>query len=64
MNNIKAQNNWNDEQLDRELENRKTILGWMRKKNIRDYREVGRIVAEYKKHPEALLKRAEGGMSE
>jgi len=62
LNNIKAQNDWNDEQLDRELENRKTILEWMRKKNIRDYIEVGKIVSEYQKHPETLLKRAEEEM--
>jgi flagellar protein FlaI len=64
LNGIKAQNNWNDKQLDKELENRKTILEWMRKKNIRDYREVGKIVSEYQKHPEALLKRAEREMNE
>ena len=64
LNNIKAQNDWNDKQLDRELENRKTILEWMRKKNIRDYIEVGKIVSEYKKHPEALLKKAEREMNE
>jgi len=64
LNNIKAQNDWNDKQLDRELENRKTILEWMRKKNIRDYIKVGKIVSEYKKHPEALLKKAEREMNE
>jgi len=58
LNSIKAQNNWDDKTLDRELNNRKTILEWMRKKNIRDYIEVGKIVSEYQKHPEALLKRA------
>jgi len=64
LNGIKAQNDWNDEQLDRELKNRKTILEWMRKKNIRDYIEVGKIVSEYQKHPEALLKKAEREMNE
>jgi len=63
LNNIKAQNNWNDKQLNRELDNRKTILEWMRKKNIRDYIKVGKIVSEYKKHPEVLLKKAEGEMN-
>jgi len=64
LNNIKAQNNWNDKQLDRELNKRKTMLEWMKKKNIRDYREVGKIVSEYQKHPETLLKRAEREMNE
>jgi len=64
LNSIKAQNDWTDQQLDRELENRKTVLKWMRKKNIRDYMEVGKIVTEFKKHPEALLKKAEREMNE
>jgi hypothetical protein len=30
----------------------------MLKKNIRDYKDVGRIVADYSKYPEVLLKKA------
>jgi len=58
LNSIRIQNDWTEEQMSKELENRKTILNWMLKKNIRDYRDVGRIVADYAKYPEDLLKKA------
>ena len=44
------------------IENRKTILEWMRKKEIRDYIDVGRIVSDYAKYPEKLLKKAKEEM--
>ena len=58
MNNIKLQNDWSDEQMIKELDNRKLILKWMSKRNIRDYKDVGRIVSDYSKYPEKLLKKA------
>ena len=58
LNNIRVQNDWSEEQISKELENRKTILTWMLKKNIRDFKDVGRIVADYAKYPEALVKKA------
>jgi len=58
LNDIKIQNDWSDEKLCKELENRKKILHWMQKKNINEYREVGRIVNYYTKYPEELLKKA------
>lgn len=57
LNTIRVQNDWSEEQLQQELENRKTILQWMVQTNIRDYKEVGRIVAEYEKHPQELLEK-------
>jgi flagellar protein FlaI len=57
INNIKSQNDWTEEQLQEELENRKLVLKWMSQKNIRDYKEVGKIVYKYQKNPENLLKR-------
>jgi len=62
VNNIKLENNWNEKQLKDELENRKTILKWMVETNIREYKEVGRLVSEYRKHPKALLEMARGEM--
>ncbi len=56
---IRQQNDWTEEQLEEEIERRKTILKWMVEKNKRDYREVGRIVAEYEIHPDAVLKQAQ-----
>ncbi len=58
LNTIRIQNDWTEEQLQQELENRKTVLRWMIETNRRDYREVGRIVAEYEKHPERVLEKA------
>ena len=62
MSNIRLQNDWSETRLNQELDNRVMILEWMRKKNIRDYMEVGKIVSEYRKYPETLLKRVKGEM--
>ncbi len=59
LNNIRLQNDWSEERLQQELENRKTVLEWMIKENIRDYKDVGRIVADYSKYPEKVLEIAE-----
>lgn len=56
LNNIKLQYDWTEDQLLNEIENRKSILKWMVKKKIRDYREVGKIVSDYSKEPKKLLK--------
>lgn len=57
LNNIRLQNDWSEGRLCEEIENRKLILEWMLKKNIRDYINVGRIVSDYSKYPEKLLKK-------
>ena len=44
-------------QLNQELENRKLILKWMMKSNLRSYEDVGKIVAEYDKDPQSVLKK-------
>jgi len=54
---IKMQYGWDDKRLHQELETRKDILRWMMKKNLRSYEEVGRIVSEYIKDPQTLLKK-------
>lgn len=56
---IKSERGWSGEQLNKELSNRKQVLEWMRKNNIRSYRQVGKIVAEYKKDPAAVLERTQ-----
>lgn len=57
LNNIRLQNNWSEKQLKNEILNRISVLKWMIDKNIRDYKEVGKIVSEYKKNPEKILER-------
>lgn len=64
LSNIRLQNDWTEEQLNKELENRMLILEWMRKKNIRSYKEVGRIVSDYHKYPDVLLKKARKEMKQ
>jgi len=36
------------------------VLEWMRRKNLRSYTDVGKIVSEYSKDPKAVLKKAKG----
>ena len=55
LNRIKQQNDWTDEQLVQELNNRILVLEWMRRKKIRTYKKFGRIIEEYKKFPERIL---------
>jgi len=57
LNRIKQQNDWSDEQLQHELNNRILVLEWMRKKKIKSYKKFGAVIAEYKKFPERVLER-------
>ena len=58
LNNIRLQSDWTEERLSQELENRKLILKWMSKKELRGYRDVGRVVTDYSKYPDEMLKKA------
>jgi flagellar protein FlaI len=57
LNNIRLQCDWTEEQLEKELENRKLILRWMKEKNIRDYIEVYNIINQYTRYPNDILKK-------
>ena len=54
---IKIQYGWHYKRLYQELENRKIILRWMMKNNLRSYEDVGRIVSKYTKDPQVILKK-------
>jgi flagellar protein FlaI len=41
-----------EEELIAELERRKNVLSWMRSRNIRSYRDVAAIIAEYYARPD------------
>ena len=58
LNNIRLQSDWTEERLSQEIENRKIILKWMSNKDLRGYRDVGRVVSDYHKYPDELLKKA------
>jgi flagellar protein FlaI len=64
FNRIKQQNDWTDEQLLQELNNRVVVLEWMRKKKIKSYKKFGSIIAAYKKFPERILNLAKRDMEE
>ena len=57
---IKTQNGWSDDELQQELNNRMVILEWMERKNLISYKDVGRIVSEYCKNPESVLRKVRG----
>ena len=64
LNKIKQQNDWSDEQLEEELENRMLVLRWMIKKKVGSYQEFGRIIADYQKFPDEVLKKVKKEMKE
>ena len=64
LNKIKQQNDWSDDQLEEELENRMLVLRWMIKKKVRSYQEFGRIIADYQKFPDEVLKKVKKEMKE
>jgi flagellar protein FlaI len=46
------------EQVLAELKRRADVITWMVKKNIRSYREVSAVIADYYEHPEKVVARA------
>ncbi len=64
LNKIKQQNDWSDDQLEEEIENRILVLRWMMKKNVDSYQEFGRIIADYRKFPDEVLKKVRGEMKQ
>jgi len=53
---IKAEKDLTREDMTNELKNRREIIEWMNKNNIREFREVANIVAQYSEDPEEILK--------
>jgi len=58
MSKIRQQNEWTEEQLEEELSNRMIVLQWMLQKNIRSYKEVGKVIADYAVFPDQILEKA------
>jgi len=59
LNKIQAKLGLSKEEMMEELKRRTKILEWMRKKGIRTYRDVAKIVAEYTEKPEEFMKSVE-----
>ena len=56
LTNIRLMNGWSEERLKEEINNRIKVLDWMRKNNVRNYKDVASIISAYYKDPEAVLK--------
>jgi flagellar protein FlaI len=54
---IAEQQNLTEEELLEEYERRKDVITWMKEKGIRNYVDVGEIIAAYYKYPEEVIKR-------
>ena len=59
LTNIRLTNDWDEKRLKQEINNRIKVLEWMRKNKIRSYIEVGKIISEYYKDSESVLKMIE-----
>ena len=56
INKIKSEKGWSDEDLAKDLENRKHVLSWMVENNLRSYQEVSKIITKFEKNPKSVLK--------
>ena len=52
---IMQQNGWTEDQLNQEINHRKTILQWMIKNNLKSYKDVSQIISDYHKKPDKIL---------
>ena len=64
LNKKKQQNDWSDDQLEEEIENKILVLRWMLKKNVNSYQDFGRIIADYQKFPDEVLKKVRKEMKQ
>jgi flagellar protein FlaI len=55
---------WDEERIKRDLIQRQEVLEWMRKREIRDYREVSNIVVSYFRDSEVLMEQIRSGANE
>ncbi|HEC81452.1 MAG TPA: hypothetical protein ENI42_03380, partial [Thermoplasmatales archaeon] len=53
---IRLTNEWDENRLKKELNNRIKVLNWMRENKIRSYTDVAKIISAYYKDPESVLK--------
>ena len=53
---IMEERGWDDERMKEELKRRQEILEWMRIKNLRHYKDVGRVLMSYFRDPDAVIK--------
>jgi flagellar protein FlaI len=56
MNDIKLYTGMSEKDIERDLKEKKEILEWLIKNKVKDINEVGRIISEYYRNPEMVLK--------
>jgi len=60
LDNVAEQRNWTDKELNEEFTRRRDVIKWMVEKGIKNYIEVGEVIAAYYKDPESVMKRVRG----
>ncbi len=58
---IRADKDLNREEMTKEIKNRTEIVEWMNDKNVREFREVAKLVARYNEEPTEILKQIRKG---
>jgi flagellar protein FlaI len=58
---IRGRKDLTREEMTMELRNRKTIIEWMNKNNVREFRKVAKLVTQYNEDPVDTLKKIEKG---
>jgi len=53
---VRAEKDLSREKMTDEIKNRKKIVEWMNKHNIREFRDVAKLIAQYSDNPKELIK--------
>ena len=64
INDIKLYSGMGDDDIRRDVEDKKKVLKWLVKNKVKDLHEVGRIVSEYYRNREELIKTIESEIGE
>ena len=62
LENHKSKMSLKDEDIQRELKSRKTVLDWMVKQGIRNHIDVANVVREYYANPKRVIQKARMGL--
>jgi len=57
LDNVAEQRNWTDKELNEEFNRRRDVIKWMVERGIKNYVEVGEVIAAYYKDPDSVMKR-------
>ncbi|MEA2054139.1 MAG: type II/IV secretion system ATPase subunit [Candidatus Thermoplasmatota archaeon] len=60
MDSVAEQRNWTDNELNEEFNRKRDVIRWMVDSGIKNYVEVGEVIAAYYKDPDAMMKRVKG----